>query len=337
MSTVNASPAAPTSSEAQAPVADVAASPPANFEQDSGEDFESNFNRFMEHSFVEQADPVEGQEPTPETPKAPTPETPTPPEAAPANGAPPAPATPAAPASGEALPEVSPEALAAMLMGSQPEAPKAPAAPAAAPTPPAASAAAASPEEASPWTPFPQVLNVPDQLAQGLFESEDPNTRKQALGVLMAAVANAVAQQVEARQKSHWAGEVETRINSASQQRTAREKAQSDFYGEHPDLNNPALLPVVTRAMQVVTQMNPQAQWTPETRKQIGDLARETARRIGLIGAAAPVTAAPAAAAATPKPGVKPPFVAGGARPSGYGDAPNPNSPAGLVDDLTFS
>jgi hypothetical protein len=257
---------------------------------------------------------VEGAVVEPKAPAAPEPKEPaaTPePKAAPTAGNEPAPA---------ATPEaVDPALMAAMVGLTEPTKP------AAAPTVPAPAAV----DDNADYTPLPPVLKLDDNLINTIFQSEDPNQQKAALGTLLSNYGNALMALADRRMRDHYAPKVVEQVQSAQTQRAAVDAMNADFYGTFPDLNNQRA--VVAKAFNVVAQQHPELKYGPEARDKVGNLARAALRQMGVVAPAA-------AAAATPPVKAKPKasvgYVAGGARPAGAGEVDH-NSASAVFDQIT--
>lgn len=297
-------------------------------------DFDANWKDFLGHDFGDDAPAAPTPQPTPAASPAP---------AAPAGVAPPvdpagAPLSPSPVQANGGLtppatvghegtsPQVDPNLLMAMMGTAQP-APVAPAPTAA----PASPAPAGAPASDAPWEPFAANFQLPPALTEVLFRSEDPAEQGAALVNLLSSFGNAVAQVVEQRITTHHAPRMQEQFSTATTERQQAAAVHNDFYGTHTDLQPYAA--IVKRAGEVFFQHNPTAQWSPENRDKIAELARATAKQLGyqLTGkaAAAPVAVAPGTAAPQPT------YVAGAARPESLGMPEDRDSPGAILDQLT--
>lgn len=235
---------------------------------------------------------------------------------------------PAAPAEGE-QDAVDPALLAAVLMpghapASQPQPSTQPQ------TPPTQ---AATEEEGKPWFPIdPTGVQLPPQLVQTLFNSEDPNQQTQALVQIMASWGNALASMMDQRVREHYQPRfLESATRQYQEQHQAAAVAQ-DFYGAFEDLRQfPQVVANVARAMH---QQNPDLKYDPKARDAIGRTAREVISRMGLTKTApAPASASPQPA---PAPAATPAVFDGMARPAPSGPAQTQEFGPELMADLVW-
>lgn len=315
---------------------------------------DENMRMFYDHSF-EDPDAIQDEsggdtpaeegkaaEPAPAAAPAaiPDPASPAPAAPAPANAQPSAaePAPGAAPLAPEsAAPAVDPADLAAMMGLGQ-----APAAPAAAPAPAPSPASSPAPSGDEPFLPFQPNFRLPEKLAAALFDAEDRETRHEALITVLSNYGNAIVQTIEGRLKEHHVPRIHSEMASSMSQAQAAASVMQDFYGEYPEL-----LPyreVVKKAATVIGQRNPTAGYSAELRESISALAQQALIKGGVLAApivakskrtaaAAPATPPAAAPSRSPKPGKV--FEAGSARPGGFQQQSDSDSPAALVEQLS--
>ena len=334
---------APTQAPAPAPASHETSATPTPVTSESvqsAEDaaFEQNLREFLGHDFSEpesaaQPQPAPVAQPSSETPVAPAAPAGVAPPVDPA-GAPVSPSpvqangglTPPANAGHEGTsPQVDPNLLMAMMGQAQPTAPT----PAAQPETP--QAPAAQPTPPTPWEPFSPDFQLPPQLTEVLFRSEDPQQQGQALVSLLSSFGNAIAQTVEHRITTHHAPQLQSAFVQEATARQQSAAVHADFYGAHEDLK--PYTAIVKRAGEVFFAQNPNATYSPEVRDKIATLARAAAAQFGYkVGQPAP--AAPTAVA----PGTQAPnlgYVAGAARPASLGMPEDTDSPGSIVDQLS--
>lgn len=109
---------------------------------------------------------------------------------------------------------------------------------------------------------------LPDQVMASL-NSDDVGQQKQALGAIMQAVATvthrSVLQQTSQFINQHVGRMIQETITAAR----VSEQVNKDFYGSNPDLNDPAIYPIVGNVAQQLMQQQPalfQQGWTPAVR-----------------------------------------------------------------------
>lgn len=175
-----------------------------------------------------------------------------------------------------------------------------------APQPQAQPAQQPEPAQAQEWTPFAEAIAIPDELADAMFNSQDPNRQRQALGVLLAAQANTVAKKMLNHIQQTLAPAFQSELFETMSRASTAASIYQDFYGKYPELVQAG--PIVERAANVV--LGADGAWTPETRDRIAELTKAAiARMSGQPVAQAPAAQpAPAAEAA--------PFVTGSSRPA---------------------
>jgi hypothetical protein len=118
-------------------------------------------------------------------------------------------------------------------------------------------------------------LGIPPQVIQGL-RSED----EQEFATSMHAVINGIANRLWIDMQDHLAKEVipqiDQRASAVMQHGTQVHQVHNDFYGEHPNLKNPVLMPLVQNAaLQVAqnwTQQGKPIAWNKDFAKDIADL-----------------------------------------------------------------
>jgi hypothetical protein len=232
---------------------------------------------------------------------------------------------------------VDPAALLAMINGSTP-------APAGDQPQPKPNSAPAGEEETSDYTPFQGEIKIDPALSAALFEAEDVGTRDAALGKLIAGIANSVTAVMERRIVEHHRPKFLESFTSSQAQVQAKARVEGMLFDEvsgfpelraHPD--------VVAKAFQVIAARNPELK-LEDALPQVGALARKFVEQTtGIALASGRKAPAPQAqqqqqapVKQVPPSPKKAPFLAGGSRPDGAGDLPDPNSPAGLLADMTF-
>ena len=179
-----------------------------------------------------------------------------------------------------------------------------------------------SPAAEADWVPFPQAVNMPQQIMD-MIRSEDDATSAQGMSFVVTAVAN---QSAKAAVK-HIVDNVLPRYmqQTAQEQQVAEHLRgiQTDFYQAFPDLRAHAKL--VERATNLVIQRetakNPNAVWGPAIRDQVGKVTRSLLQQLNV-----------AQPPANPAPPTPPAFVAGNARPGGH--QPTQTSIADEIEDL---
>lgn len=293
-----------------------------------GDNFDQEFSAFLNHSFGDDEEFAEGEIQTPEgeddaTPKAGDEQ---PKEDAADNAGQP-PASEGAAASATPDPaavtdevKVDPADLAA-LMGlptAQAPEPKTDAAPAA--------------EE--PYTPFNTDFSLPPEMTHALFEADDPAVRAKALVTLLASFGNTITSVMDDRIASHHGSRFASRIAEMQTEASQTARVHSHFYGEYPELLEHR--PIVAKTFEVMAKRNPSLTYSPELAQQIAATAVAVLKNTGVTLELGKLKKAPAAPAAK-KPAAKAgkAFEAGGARPADFHEAPNPDSPQGLVDILS--
>ncbi len=131
------------------------------------------------------------------------------------------------------------------------------------------------------------VFNIPDGLDTALI-SDDPATRKTALGSLVQGTAQTIHREVIKSMRAEF-GRVLPQIvqGMISQQRTQQNVAQ-DFYGTYKEFANPVFRPLVQQvAMQIVRETGARG-WTPDLRDKIGQRMREVLQGAGFAAGAQP-------------------------------------------------
>ena len=118
-------------------------------------------------------------------------------------------------------------------------------------------------------------LGIPPQVIQGL-RSED----EQEFAVSMHADINGIANRLWTDMQEHLSKEVipqiDQRASAVMQHGTQVHQVHNDFYGEHPNLKNPVLMPLVQNAAlqvaQTWTQQGKPITWNKDFAKDIADL-----------------------------------------------------------------
>lgn len=184
--------------------------------------------------------------------------------------------------------------------------------------------------------PFTMDLQLPANLTQTLFNSEDPVQQERALKGLVAAIGNAAVGYMEQRIRNHHTPRIASQFaESQSAQAQAAAVAQ-DFYGTHKDLE--PYKQVVLKAGQAWAQHNPNRAYDAKARDEVANLARAALKNMNINLPAPAAQGAAPAPAPQPAPGTAPrtPYVAGGARPGGsLEQAPADDSPGAMLDLLT--
>jgi hypothetical protein len=319
---------------------DVAASEPSEFDK--------NFAEFLGHSFndppEEEGEADSGDEPAPEPKPEPTP---APASPIPAPVAAPASATPTAasdgaptetPASGEgaaapAAPAVDQADLAAMLGLASP-------ATSAAPEPASSEPTSSSASEAEgTFQPFKPDFRLPPAMTAALFEAEDTETRAQALVNLLSAFGNTMTQTIEQRIMEHHLPQFQARLVEGQSVERVRGAVLSYFHNEFPELQ--PYQEAVRKAMAVVARKDPTRPTSPELMTEIGELTHAALKASGIVIERKAKVTTPAAQpkkAVTKTPPSRAPgsaFEAGGSRPDALTSAPEANTPASLLAELS--
>jgi hypothetical protein len=199
-----------------------------------------------------------------------------------------------------------------------------------------------------PFLPFNNQFRLQPETLQALFESDDVETRHQALVGLLAGFGNAVVQIMDQRIQEHHAPRVQAATVSSFTERQQAQAVNADFYGKYSELE--PYSKVVVRAFEVVSAKHKGKPYTPELRDEVATLAKTALKQMGVQLPNPTQSAAPAGASgqgqqptgqqrqSAPQrrnPGRT--FEAGGARPGGLSDTGvnNGNTPADLVAQLT--
>lgn len=300
-----------------------------------GSEFDAQLNDFLGFSFADEPplsgdagsgeapaegsgiSPPQGDQSSTEKPVVPAPVAPKDPPAGQGNADSPAPKD-GQPAGEQGVDQT----LLAQILGAapapQPVAQPAPA-PVPAPTPGAPQGESPPAPAEEDWTPFPSTMTLPPAMVSALFESDDSNVRAQALVSLLVSYGNTITSLTEKRIREVHAPSIQGRVQSAQAEQEQARAVNTDFYGAFPDLA--PFKELVKKTFLAVQQANPAATYNQQTRDQVGNLAREAAKRMGLITAPAPAPAAASPAPAAKKPA---PYLAGGARPGAI-TAPDSN------------
>lgn len=148
----------------------------------------------------------------------------------------------------------------------------------------------------------PYAFNVPPQLLQ-MLESEVPAERQQAVGAIMTGTARAVHQTMLGEFSKVLEG-IPTLIQQAIQHNARSQQIFHDFYGKFPDLNIPALRPLVIGVAEQVVKESGANEWSAQIRDVIGQRVMAMLGRAPQ-GAPAPApTPAPIMAGGAPRPAV---------------------------------
>lgn len=124
---------------------------------------------------------------------------------------------------------------------------------------------------------------MPQQIVQGLFgEDGDMGTRSRALGALVQGLGKTIhqemRQEVQTRMQSQIPDQVSQQVQTAVSREQERARIFDDFYHTYPQFNQPAYLPIVAQAAQMVQQEIGATTWTPYMREQV---AQKTAILLG--------------------------------------------------------
>lgn len=153
-------------------------------------------------------------------------------------------------------------------------------------------------------------LGIPPQVLNAL-RSEDPAEFAGGMHAVINGIANRIWDDVNTHVQEFVRQSVPAMISSAQDSRSTQEQVATDFYGTHPNLQNPVLKPLIQNVgLQVVQQRQSQGKpiaWNAELRDEIAETIYASLPQLRPAAAQAP--AAPNGSAA---PAPKPPFASGG-------------------------
>jgi len=124
-----------------------------------------------------------------------------------------------------------------------------------------------------PFATTPEYLyELPDALMVSL-NSEDPGERKKAMTHLIRGVAQGIHQTVVkavSTRLTQLQREIPQSVTQKLQYQQQASAVQQDFYGKYPQLNNPAIQPMVKQIAEQHMKATGQETWTPKLRDEIG-------------------------------------------------------------------
>lgn len=114
--------------------------------------------------------------------------------------------------------------------------------------------------------------NIPQQYVDALA-SEDPNVRQQSLLEIVRGVSQTVHREVVKQVRGEMREYVPQAAQAVSKRAQTQQDARSDFYSNHPNLDQAWLRPAIVQiASEVVSQQFPGAQgWTPQIRDAVAE------------------------------------------------------------------
>lgn len=179
------------------------------------------------------------------------------------------------------------------------------------------------PQQIAKYEPFPEPVNIPDNVINNLF-SDDPNVVKQTLGAMLATTANAAANAALVKAREEYENYFKQQQQTQAQQQVGQQMQQqirNDFYTAFPDLDKyPKVVQQVTKVLiSRAMAADPNASWTPALRDEIGKYSRAMIAKIGVSKPTAPIKPAE--------------FMQMNARPPMQNVTPSPEGSSG-VDDL---
>lgn len=172
-------------------------------------------------------------------------------------------------------------------------------------------------------------FNIPSKLYNGLYGADVSDEERVAC---LQAFASGIATSVHNRimqtfgtwtknQFQAIPAAVDYLVSQRETQRSSQKSIRDDFYGAFPELNKPALGPIIKSTIQAVARETGAKTWSPEVRNKVGTRVRE------LLAAFAPqVPQAPAPATLTPRAPTPAPAA---------NTVVDPNSPDAIFDVLT--
>lgn len=167
-------------------------------------------------------------------------------------------------------------------------------------------------------------LSLPQEVYDKL-EDEDPATRRntfaQVLGVAMMTAHKNALQEVQQMYDPRFQ-ELPKQMQQQFQAQQEAQRVRNDFYGTHPDLNKPALYPLVQQTAAAVMQRTGAKEYNDQVRDTTATVVRQY---LGLPGP----TPTP-----EPEPVPQVPDLGGGAGPSSRPDVRNDDGPASLLNGL---
>lgn len=172
-------------------------------------------------------------------------------------------------------------------------------------------------------------FNIPSKLYNGLYGADVSDEERVAC---LQAFASGIATSVHNRimqtfgtwtknQFQAIPAAVDYLVSQRETQRSSQKSIRDDFYGAFPELNKPALGPIIKSTIQAVARETGAKTWSPEVRNKVGTRVRE------LLAAFAPqVPQAPAPVTLTPRAPTPAPAA---------NTVVDPNSPDAIFDVLT--
>lgn len=172
-------------------------------------------------------------------------------------------------------------------------------------------------------------FNIPSKLYNGLYGADVSDEERVAC---LQAFASGIATSVHNRimqtfgtwtknQFQAIPAAVDYLVSQRETQRSSQKSIRDDFYGAFPELNKPALGPIIKSTIQAVARETGAKTWSPDVRNKVGTRVRE------LLAAFAPqVPQAPAPATLTPRAPTPAPAA---------NTVVDPNSPDAIFDVLT--
>lgn len=142
-------------------------------------------------------------------------------------------------------------------------------------------------------------FNIPSKLYNGLYSADaTEEERVMCLQAFASGIATSVHNRImqtfgtwTKNQFQAIPAAVDYLVSQRESQKTSQKSIRDDFYGAFPELNKPALGPIIKSTIQAVAKETGAKSWTPEVRNKVGTRVREL---LAAFAPKVPQTTAPA-------------------------------------------